>query len=70
MAGLFIAIFLMTFAAGRLSEPEGNSLAYFGGAAAVSLLVQAMIVWRHNHQLSRETGHDALRTGTPDPRER
>ena len=52
MVALFIGILLMTVAAGRLSETDGSYYAYFGGAAVVSLLVQAMAGWAHNHRLA------------------
>jgi hypothetical protein len=65
MAALFSGIFLMTLAAGRLSEPDGSYFAYFGGAAAASLLVQAIAGWRHNHRLSSDTDLQARPEGTP-----
>ncbi len=52
MAGLCVGIFLMSVAAGRLSETDGSYFAYFGGAAVVSLLLQAMAGWLHNHRLA------------------
>ena len=60
MAGLFVGIHLMTVAAGRLSETDGSYYAYFGGAAVVSLLVQAMAGWGHNHRLAPDAAREAL----------
>jgi hypothetical protein len=51
LAGLCAGLFLMAFAAGRLSETAGSYLAYFGGAVAVSVLVQAAAAVPHNHRL-------------------
>lgn len=51
LAGLFIGIFSMTLGAMRLSETDGRYFAYFGGAAAVALLAQAVMAWRHNRRL-------------------
>jgi hypothetical protein len=69
MVVLFIGILLMTLAAGRLSESDGSYFAYFGGAAAVSLLVQATVSWRHNHRLLPDTELNALPEETAGPRD-
>jgi hypothetical protein len=69
MAALFSGIFLMTLAAGRLSEPDGSYFAYFGGAAAASLLVQAIAGWRHNHRLPSDTDGEALPEETAGSRD-
>ncbi len=66
MAGLFVGILLMTVAAGRLSETDGSYFAYFGGAAVVSLLVQALAGWRHNHRLRPDSDQEALSEETAD----
>ena len=69
MAALFVGIFLMTLAAGRLSETDGSYLAYFGGAAVVSVLLQALAGWRHNHRLEPASDQEALPEETADLRE-
>ena len=67
--GLFIGLLLMTVGAGRLSETDGSYLAYFGGAAVVSLLVQALAGWRHDHRLGPDTDQEELLEETADLRE-
>ena len=69
MVALFIGILLMTLAAGGLSESDGCYFAYFGGAAALSLLVQATVTWRHNHRHLPDTELNALPEETTGPRD-
>jgi|tagenome__1003787_1003787.scaffolds.fasta_scaffold20531169_1 hypothetical protein len=70
MAALFVGIFLMTLAAGRLSEFEGGSyLVYLGGAAVVVLVVQAMAGWWHNRRFARDTAGEASPQERAQPRE-
>jgi hypothetical protein len=68
MAALFSGIFLMTLAAGRLSESDGSYVAYLGGAAACSLLVQAIAGWRHNHRVPSDADLQARPDGNPGSR--
>jgi hypothetical protein len=65
MAGLAVGIFLMTLAAGQLSETNAGYFAIFGGAAALALLVQAVLVWWHNQRLAPESDVNVVSVATP-----
>jgi hypothetical protein len=64
-AGLAVGIFLMALSAGQLSETSAGYFTYFGGAAAVALLVQSVLVSWHNRRLAPESDQDAMSKATP-----
>jgi len=69
MAGLVVGIFLITLAAGQLGETSAGYFTLVGGAVALTVLVQAVLVSWHNQRLAPESDEDSVSKATPGIRD-